>query len=63
MNKEIENKVVMETVDTIIDTINEVSCEYMYEFGHHSESTDEFVKEQEVVFDKVIKELNKRLKI
>ena len=61
MNKEIENKVVMETVDTIIDEINEVSREYMYEFGNHSESSDEFIKDQEKILVKVIKELNKRI--
>ena len=61
MNKEIENKIVMETVDTIIDEINEVSREYMYDYQHHSESTDEFIKDQEEILIKVIKELNRRI--
>ena len=61
MNKEIENKIVMETVDTIIDEINEVSREYMYDYQYHSESTDEFIKNQEEILVKVIKELNRRI--
>ena len=61
MNKEIKNKIINETVETIIDSIYEVSSEYMYEFGHHSESTEEFIEEQEMYFKEVIKELNKRI--
>ena len=61
MNKEIKNKIINETVETIIDSIYEVSSEYMYEFGHHSETTDEFVKEHEVYFEEIIKELNNRI--
>ena len=60
MNKEIKNKIINETVDTIIDSIYEVTQEYMYEFGNESESSDEFIKQQEMLEREVIKELYKR---
>jgi len=60
MNK-LNKKIINETVETIIDTIYEVTQEYMYKFGNHSESSDEFMKEQEMLEKEVIKELYKRI--
>ena len=57
-----EKKIIMETVETIIDNIYEVSGEYMYKYGNYSESNDKFVKDREVILTKVIKELNKRVR-
>ena len=57
-----KKKIIMETVETIIDNIYEVSGEYMYKYGNYSESNDKFVKDREVILTKVIKELNKRVR-
>jgi len=63
MNEEIKRKIINETVETIIDSMYEVTQEYMYNSEIYSESNDEFVKDQEKYVEEVIKELNKRLKI
>ena len=64
MNKEykIINKVVDETVDTIIDLLDETVVDYMYEYGEYTESNDEFALDQEYLTKKVILELYNRLK-
>jgi len=56
-----EKKIIMETVETIIDNIYEVTGEYMYESGQYDESNNKFVEEQEKYIIEVIKELNKRI--
>ena len=62
MSKKIINKVVQETVDTIVDKLYQQSEHYMYEYGNYSESNDKFVQEQEQIVLEVIKELNKRVR-
>ena len=59
--KEIISLVVDETVDTIIDKIDEVLVDYMYEYGDYEESNDVFFNDKEEMFVKVIKELNNRI--
>ena len=63
MSKEkIINKVVDETVDTLIDDLWEKTCDYMYEYGKYSESDDKFIEDQEQIVVEIIKELNNRIK-
>ena len=62
MSEKIINKVVQETVDTIVDKLYQQSEHYMYEYGNYSESNDKFVQEQEQIVLEVIKELNKRVR-
>ena len=62
MSEKIINKVVQETVDTIVDKLYQQSEYYMYEYGNYSESNDKFVQEQEQIVLEVIKELNKRVR-
>ena len=59
--KEIMSLVVDETVDTIIDKIDEVLVDYMYEYGKYEESNDKFFNDKKEMFVKVIKELNNRI--
>ena len=40
---------------------NNKNIENMYEFGNESESSDEFIKQQEMLEKEVIKELYKRI--
>ena len=56
-----EKKIIMETVETIIDNIYEVTGEYMYESGQYDESNNKFVEDREKYVLEVIKELNKRI--
>ena len=62
MSKKIINKVVQETVDTIVDKLYQQSEHYMYEYGNYSESNDKFVQEQEQIVLEVIKELYSRVR-
>ena len=61
MSKKIINKVVDETVDTIIDNMDEVLVDYMYEYGDYEESDDRFFNDKEEMFELVIKELYNRI--
>jgi len=61
MSKKIINKVVSETVDTIIDNMDEVLVDYMYEYGNYEESDNKFLNDKEEMFIEVIKELYNRI--
>ena len=61
MNKNF-NKIVDETVDTIIDKLNEKVIDYMYEYGEYEESNDEFALDHEYLTKKAVLELYNRLK-
>ncbi len=61
MNKN-HNKIVNETVDTLIDQLDQTLVEYMYEYGEYTESNDEFALDHEYLTKKVILELYNRLK-
>ena len=57
----VKNKIIEETVETIIDNIEEKLVDYMFEYGNYSDSNDIFYKDKEELFSEVIKELNNRL--
>tara|TARA_R110002153_G_C12914351_1_gene453888 strand:+ start:37 stop:228 length:192 start_codon:yes stop_codon:yes gene_type:complete len=56
------NKIASETVDTLIDQLDQTLVDYMYEYGEYTESNDEFALDQEYLTKKVILELYNRLK-
>ena len=58
----VKNKIIEETVDTIIDSIEEKLVDYMFDLGQYSETNNKFYKDKEELFNKVIKELNNRIK-
>ena len=58
----VKNKIVEETVDTIIDSIEEKLVDYMFELGKYSETNDKFYKDKEELTNLVIKELNDRIR-
>tara|TARA_B100001057_G_scaffold429310_1_gene455341 strand:- start:975 stop:1178 length:204 start_codon:yes stop_codon:yes gene_type:complete len=60
-DQRIIGKVVDETVDTIIDKIDEVLVDYMYEYGDYEESDNKFFDEKEELFSSVITELYNRI--
>ena len=58
----LKNKIIEETVETIIDKLYQESEYYMYEYGKYSESDDKFIEDQEQIVVEIIKELNNRIK-
>ena len=57
----VKNKIILETVETIIDNLEEKLVDYMYEYGNYTESNNKFYNDKEKMFKLVIKELNKRI--
>jgi len=53
-------KIVNETIDTIIDSIDEKVVDYMYEYGDYKESDDRFIHDKELITRLVIKQLYHR---
>ena len=62
MSEKIINKIIGETVETIIDNIDEKLVDYMFEYGDYEESDDRFFDDKEEMFIQVIKELSDRIK-
>ena len=62
MSEKIINKIIEETVETIIDNIDEKLVDYMFEYGDYKESDDRFFDDKEEMFVQVIKELSDRIK-
>ena len=60
--QKIINKIVDEVLDTLVDNMEELTTDYMYEIGEYDETTEKFVKDHEKICDKVIKELYNRIK-
>ena len=58
----VKNKIMLETVETIIDHLYETSHHYMFKFGKYEESDNKFIEDQEEIVKSVIKELNNRIK-
>ena len=58
----VKNKIIEETVDTIIDSIEEKLVDYKFELGKYSETNDKFYKDKEELTNLVIKELNDRIR-
>ena len=56
------NKIVDETIDTIIDQLDQTLIDYMYVYGGYTESDDEFTLDHKHLTKEVIKELYNRLK-
>ena len=57
----IKNKIIEETVETIIDNLEDKLVDYMYEYGNYSESDNKFYSDKEQLFSEVIKEISNRL--
>ena len=55
-------KIVNETIDTIIDSIDEKIVDYMYEYGDYEESDNRFINDKELITRLVIKQLYHRTK-
>ena len=63
MSEKLKNKIIGETVETIIDKIDEVLVDYMFDYGNYEETDDRFFNDKEEMFCQVIEELNNRINI
>ena len=61
MSEKIINKIIGETVETIIDNIDEKLVDYMFDYGNYEETDDRFFNDKEEMFCQVIEELNNRI--
>jgi len=62
MTQETVERIIDETVDTIIDSIDEKTVDYMFEYGNYEETDDQFVEDLIVFKQQVIEELYNRIK-
>ena len=58
----VKNKIIEETVETIIDKLEEELVEYMFEYGDYQETDNKFYSDKEELFSEVIEEITNRLK-
>ena len=58
----VKNKIIEETIETIIDNLEEKLVDYMFEYGNYTESDNRFFDDKEKLFSQVIEEINNRLK-
>ena len=56
-----KNKIIFETVETIIDNIEEKLVDYMFDLGQYSETNNKFYSDKEELTELVIKELYNRI--
>jgi len=61
MTQEIVERIIDETVDTMIDSIDETTVDYMFEYGNYQETDDQFVEDLQVFKKQVITELYNRI--
>ena len=61
MSEKLKNKIIGETVETIIDNIDEKLVDYMFEYGNYEETDNKFFNDKEEMFVQVVKELNNRI--
>jgi|TARA_Y100000022_G_scaffold9814_1_gene7807 hypothetical protein len=61
MSEKLKNKIIGETVETIIDNIDEKLVDYMFDYGNYEETDDRFFNDKEEMFCQVIEELNNRI--
>ena len=57
----VKNKIIEETVETIIDNIEEKIVDYMFDLGQYSETNNKFYSDKEELTELVIKELYNRI--
>ena len=61
MTQEIVERIIDETVDTIIDSIDEKTVDYMFEYGKYEETDNQFLEDLTVFKKQVITELYNRI--
>ena len=61
MNQETVERIIDETVDTIIDSIDEKTVDYMFEYGDYEETDNQFLEDLKIFKKEIITELYNRI--
>ena len=61
MTQEIVERIIDETVDTLIDSIDEKTVDYMFEYGNYEETDNQFLEDLKVFKKEIITELYNRI--
>ena len=61
MTQETVERIIDETVDTIIDSIDEKTVDYMFEYGDYEETDNQFLEDLKVFKKEIITELYNRI--
>jgi diphthamide synthase (EF-2-diphthine--ammonia ligase) len=61
MTQEVVERIVDETIDTLVDKLDEITVDYMFEYGNYEETDEQFVQDLPVFKRAVIIELYNRL--
>ena len=61
MTQEVVERIIDETVDTIIDSIDEKTVDYMFEYGDYKETDNQFVEDLKIFKKEIITELYNRI--
>jgi hypothetical protein len=61
MNQETVERIIDETVDTIIDSIDEKTVDYMFEYGDYEETNNQFLEDLKIFKKEIITELYNRI--
>ena len=61
MTQETVERIIDETVDTIIDSIDEKTVDYMFEYGDYEETDNQFLEDLKIFKKEIITELYNRI--
>jgi diphthamide synthase (EF-2-diphthine--ammonia ligase) len=61
MTQEVVERIVDETIDTLVDKLDEITVDYMFEYGNYEETDEQFIQDLPVFKRAVIIELYNRL--
>ena len=61
MTQETVERKIDETVDTLIDSIDETTVDYMFEYGNYEETDNQFLEDLQVFKKEIITELYNRI--
>jgi len=61
MTQEVVERIVDETIDTLVDNLDEITVDYMFEYGDYKETDEQFTQDLPVFKRAVIIELYNRL--
>lgn len=61
MTQEVVERIIDETVDTIIDSIDEKTVDYMFEYGNYEETDSQFLEDLKIFKKEIITELYNRI--
>ena len=61
MTQEVAEKIVDEVIDTLVDKLDEITVDYMFEYGNYEETDEQFVHDLPMFKRAVVTEIYNRL--